>query len=41
MKEEDIDIVIDEVVNSKDFEKTEAEIETFENLEQLKYSKEY
>ena len=41
VNEEDIDIVIDQVVNTKDFEKTDTEIETFDNIEQLKYAQEY
>ena len=34
--EEDIDIVIDEKVIDKDFEKSDTEIETFDNIEKLK-----
>ena len=41
LNEEDIDIVIDEVVNTKDFEKTDTEIETFDNIEEIKYAQEY
>ena len=38
LNEEDIDIVIDEVVNNKDFEKSDTEIETYE---ELKFPQEY
>ena len=41
MNEEDIDIVIEELVNNKDFEKSDCGIETFDNIEELKYSQEY
>ena len=36
LNEEDIDIVIDELVKNKDFEKSNTEIETFDNIEELK-----
>ena len=39
--EEDIDIVIEEVVNNKDFQKSDFEIETFDNIEELKFPQEY
>ena len=41
LNEEDIDIVIDEIVNNKDFEKSDTEIETYENIEELKFPQEY
>ena len=41
LNEEDIDIVIEEVVNNKDFEKSNTEIETFDNIEDLKFPQEY
>ena len=41
LNEADIDIVIDEIVNNKDFEKSDSEIETFESIEQLKYPQEF
>ena len=41
LNEEDIDIVIEEVVNNKDFQKSNTEIETFDNIEDLKYPQEY
>ena len=39
--EEHIDVVIDEVVNDKNFQKSNTEIETYESIEELKYPKEY
>ena len=41
LNEEDIHIVIDEIVNNKDFEKSNTEIETFDNIEELRYPQEY
>ena len=41
LNEEDIDIVIEEIVNNKDFEKSDTEIETFDNIEELKFPQEY
>ena len=41
LNENDIDIVIEEIVNNKDFEKSDTEIETFDNIEELRYSQEY
>ena len=41
LNEEDIDIVIDELVNNKDFQKSYIEIETFSNIEELKFPQEY
>ena len=41
LNEEDIDIVIEEIVNNKDFEKSNTEIETFDNIEELKYPQDY
>ena len=40
LHEEDIDIVIEEVINNKDFEKSDIEIETYEPIE-LKIPQEY
>ena len=37
LNEEDIDIVIEEIVNNKDFEKSDTEIETYESKEELKF----
>ena len=41
LNEEDIDIVIEEIVNNKDFEKSNTEIETFDNIEELRFPQEY
>ena len=41
LNEEDIDIVIEEIVNNKDFQKSDTEIETFDNIEELKYPQDY
>ena len=41
LNEEDIDIVIEEIVNNKDFEKSNTEIETFDNIKGLKIPQEY
>ena len=41
LNEVDIDIVIDEIGNNKDFEKSNTEIETFDNIEDLKFTQEY
>ena len=41
LNEEDIDIVIKELVNNKDFEKSDIEIETFDNIEELKFPQDY
>ena len=38
---EDIDIVIEEVINNKDFEKSNTEIETYESIEDLKFPQDY
>ena len=39
--EEDIDIVIEAIVNNKDFEKSNTEIETYEKVKELKFPQEY
>ena len=39
--EVDIDKVIDEMVNNKDFQKSDTEVETYESIEELKYPQEY
>ena len=39
--EKDIDLVIEEIVNNKDFEKSDTEIETYESTEELKFPQEY
>ena len=41
LNEEDIDEVIEEVVNNKEFEKSDTEIETFDSIEELKYPQDY
>ena len=41
LNEADIDIVIDEVVNNEDFEKSNTEIETYDNIEDLKFPQDY
>ena len=41
LKEEEIDIVIKEVINNKDFQKSNTEKETYDNIEILKYPQEY
>ena len=41
LNEEDIDIVIEEVINNKDFQKSDNEMETFDNIEELKYPQDY
>ena len=41
LNEEDFDVVIEEIVNNKDFEKSSIEIETYESIEDLKFPQEY
>ena len=41
LNEEDIDVVIEEIVDNKDFEKSNSEIETFDNIEDIKFPQEY
>ena len=41
LNEGDIDIVIEEIVNYKDFEKSDTEKETYESIEELKFPQEY
>ena len=41
LNEEDMDGVNDEIVNYKDFGKSDSEIETFDSIEELKYPQEY
>ena len=36
-----MDIVIEEIVRNKDFQNSDTEIETYENIEELKYPQEY
>ena len=39
--EEDIHLVVDEVVNNKDFEKSDTEIEAYESIEELQFPQEF
>ena len=41
LNEEDIDILIDKLVNNKDFEKSDIEIETFDNIQEMKFPQDY
>ena len=41
LNEEDTDKVIEEIVNKKDFEKSDTEAETFDIFEELKFPQEY
>ena len=41
INEDDIDRVIEEKINNKDFQKSDIEIETFDNIGELKYPQEY
>ena len=34
-------MVIDEIFNNKDFEKSDTEIETYESIEEIKFPQEY
>ena len=40
LNEEDLDLVIEEIGNDKDFKKSEKEIETYESIEELKFPEE-
>ena len=39
--EVDIDIVIEEIINNKDFEKSNTDLETYESIEGLKFPQDY
>ena len=41
LNEEDVDVVIEEIVNNKDFEKSDTEIETYESIEEIKFPQEF
>ena len=41
LSNEDLDLVIEEIINKKDFEKSNIEVETFDNIEEMKYPQEY
>ena len=41
LNEDDIDLFIEEIINNKGFQKSDIEIETFDNIEDLKFPKDY
>ena len=41
LNEEDLEVVIEEIVNNKDFEKSNTEIETYESIEEWKFPQDY
>ena len=41
LNEKDIDVVIDEIVNNKDFQKSDTQIETYESIEEIKFPQDY
>ena len=41
LNEGDIDLIIEEIVNNKDFEKSDIEIETFDNIQEMKFPQDY
>ena len=41
LNEEDTDEVIGDIINKKDFEKSDTEIQTFDNIKEVKYPQEY
>ena len=41
LNEEDLDIVIEELINNEGFEKSNTEIEAFDNIEELRFPQEY
>ena len=41
MSEKDFDIVIEDIVKNKDFEKSDTEMETYESIKDLKFPMEY
>ena len=41
LNEEDIDIVIEEIVNNKGFDKSDTEIETYESIEEISFPQDY
>ena len=41
LNEEDLDIIINEIVNNKDFQKSDTEIETYESKENIRYPQDY
>ena len=40
-KEEELNLIIDEVINHENFEKIETEMETYKSIEELKYPPEH
>ena len=41
LNEEDIDVVTEELVNNKDFQKSNTELETYESVDESKFPQEY
>ena len=41
LNEYDIDVVNEEIINHEDFEKSNTEIETYDNIEELRFPQEY
>ena len=41
LNEDDIDILLNELVNNKDFEKSDIKIETYDNIEELRFPQDY
>ena len=41
VNEENFDIVVEEIVNDKNFEKSDNEVETYESMEELEYPQDY
>ena len=41
LKEDVFDLVVEEIVNNKDFEKSDTEIETYKSIEELKFPQEH
>ena len=41
LKEQDSDVMFDKIVNIEDFQKSDVEIETFDNIAELKFPQEY
>ena len=40
LNEEDIDVILEEILKNKDFEKSNTERETYESIEEVKYPRE-
>ena len=41
LNEEDIDVVIEEIVNNKDFGRSDTELETFDSIEEIRFPQDY